>query len=103
MNLPIPSILRKILPKRIWQQIFVIIFPFVIIPLIIMGSLLINTSQRATKVSITHNHNAIALQASGKIEEYIKGAIQSFEITASILNSLQSNTWKQETVLVALT
>ncbi|MFC1510415.1 cache domain-containing protein [Candidatus Omnitrophota bacterium] len=103
MRLPLPRIFRKILPKRIWQQIFLLLIPFVIIPLIILGSLLIKTSQQETKSSISHNHKEIALQASGKIEEYIKGAMQSFKLTASILNSLQSNIWKQETVLVELT
>ena len=96
MKLPPPGI-RRILPKRIWQQIFLILVFIVIIPLIILGVLLLRTSQNAIKTTILRDHKEIAIHTTGKIREHVKGAQGALSTTASILGTLHADPWRQET------
>ncbi len=50
MKLPLSAI-QRILPNRIWQQIFLILVFLVVIPLVSLGILLIYTSQKAVKTT----------------------------------------------------
>jgi len=101
MKLP-PSGIRRILPKRIWQQIFFILVLFVIIPLVILGFFLLRTSQDAIKTTILRDHKEIAIHATGEIREHIKGAQGTLFMTASILGTLHADPWQQETAVVEL-
>lgn len=93
---------RRMLPKRIWQQIFLILFFLVIIPLVILGSLLLRTSQNAIKTTILRDHKEIAIHATGEIREHIKGARGALSVTASILGTLHADPWRQETTISEL-
>ena len=99
----IPSLgIRRILPKQIWQQIFFILFFLVIIPLIILGFLLLRTSQNAIKTTILRDYKEVAIHATGEIKEHIKGAREVHSVTASILGTLHADPWRQETTIVEL-
>jgi len=98
----LPSLFNRLLPKRLWQQIFLFLVLLVILPLIILGSLLIETSQNTIKTSILRDQTEIAKAATGEIRENIFGAQQALITTASILGMLHTDPWKQETAIVEL-
>jgi len=101
MKLSFPHI-QRILPSRIWHQIFTLLALLVIIPLVILGALLTQTSQKALRASILHNHKKIAIHATGEVRESIKSAQQALHVTASILGTLHADHWRQETSIVEL-
>jgi len=55
------SIYKRILPDRIWQQIFIILVVFVVVPLIVLGFFLIRTSQNALKTTVLRDYEQIAV------------------------------------------
>jgi signal transduction histidine kinase len=93
---------KKIVPSRLWHQIFIVLMLGVVIPLILLGSLLIQTSQHALKTSVLRDYKEIAMRATGEVEEKIRGAQRSLAATAAILGTLQADTWRQETAIVQL-
>ena len=93
---------ERILPKRIWQQIFLILFFLISIPLIILGFLLLHTGQNAIKTTIFRDHKEVAIHATGEIKEHIKGARGVLSAAASILGALHADPWRQETAIVEL-
>lgn len=95
-------VIGRIFPKRIWQQIFVILFLLVVFPLVFLGALLLQTSQKAIKTTVLRDHQQIAIQASGKIKEHIDGSREALFVTASILGTLHADAWRQETAIVEL-
>ncbi|MBU0469728.1 MAG: sensor histidine kinase [Candidatus Omnitrophica bacterium] len=96
------SLYKRILPGRIWQQIFIMLAVLVVVPLIILGSLLIRTSQNSIKTTVLRDYKQIAVNATGKVEEKIESARQALHVTASILGTLNSDKWRQETTIVEL-
>ncbi len=96
------SVIRRISPKRIWQQVFLVLFFLVVFPLVLMGSLLLQTSQKAIKTTVQRDHQQIAIQATGKIQEHINGAREALFVTAAILGTLHADAWRQETAIVEL-
>ena len=96
------SIYERILPDRIWQQIFIILVVFVVVPLIVLGFFLIRTSQNALKTTVLRDYEQIAVNATGKVEEKIESARQALHVTASILGTLNLDKWRQETTIVEL-
>ena len=96
------SIYKRILPDRIWQQIFIILVVFVVVPLIVLGFFLIRTSQNALKTTVLRDYEQIAVNATGKVEEKIESARQALHVTASILGTLNLDKWRQETTIVEL-
>ncbi|MBN1869182.1 MAG: HAMP domain-containing protein [Candidatus Omnitrophica bacterium] len=101
MKLPSSGI-RRILPRRIWQQIFFLLVFFAIIPLGALGFFLLNASQGAIKTAILRGHKEIAVHTTGEIREHVKGARETLLVTASILGTLHADPWRQETVVVEL-
>lgn len=97
----IKSFFGNLIPNRIWQQIFLILVFLVVVPLVILGVLLIQTSQKAIKDSILDNYQQVALHATGEVAQFIDGAKQAMILTASIVGTLD-DTWRQETSLVEL-
>ncbi len=98
----IQSFHQKITPKRIWQQIFVLLLLLVIIPLITLGFILIQTSQKALKTSILNDHKEIAIHATGELKEFIESPRKALETIAAILGTLHADPWRQETTIVEL-
>lgn len=96
------SPIQRLFPKRIWQQIFFILVFVIIIPLVILGLLLIRTSQQAIKTTVFRDHKEVAIHATGQVKEHIEGARQSLLVTASILGRLHADPWRQETAIVEL-
>ncbi|MFT5388316.1 MAG: signal transduction histidine kinase [Candidatus Omnitrophota bacterium] len=91
--------IRRILPKRIWQQIFFILLFLVVVPLLILGFTLLNSSQNAIKTTVLRDHKEIAVHATGEIKEHIKGAKENLSVAASILGLLHADPWHQETAI----
>lgn len=96
------SPIQRLFPKRIWHQIFVVLAFVVVIPLIVLGLLLIRTSQKAIKNNVFLHHKEVAVQATDQVTERIEGARQAMLITASLLSSLSTDPWRQETAVVEL-
>jgi len=101
MKFPLP-IIRKILPTRIWQQILFILVILVVLPLAILGTLLIRTSQNSIKTTVLRDYKQIAINATGKVKEKIDNAIQTLRVTASVLGTLHADAWRQETAILEL-
>jgi signal transduction histidine kinase len=97
-----PSGIQKIFPKRVGHQIFCILFFLAVIPLLTLGSLFLNTSQKAIKTTVWLNHKEIATQTTGEIKEHIEGTRQTLFVAAAILGRLQADPWRQETTVVEL-
>ncbi len=100
-----PSFFRKLshlIPRRIWVQIFLLLTIFVVIPLIILGYLLIHTSQNAVKSAVLQDYKEIVFHASREVEEHFSSIKRAFLMTASILGTLNISKWQQESVLVEL-
>jgi len=89
-------------PRRLWQQIFFIILCLVIVPLVILGSLLINTSQKAIEETVSRDLKQIVLHATGEVLKEYEGAYRALDATASILGVLHADAWRQETAVVQL-
>lgn len=100
--LPILKILKKIFPNRIWQQIFLLLVFLAVIPLVILGTLLIRTSQNSIKSTILRDYKQVVTNAAGKVKEEVEGARHAMHITASILGTLHADAWRQETAIVEL-
>ncbi len=98
----LPPGVRRLFPQKIWQQIFLVLFFLVVFPLVLLGFLLLQTSQRAIQAAILHNHQQIAIQASGKIKEHIDGSWNVLAVTASILGAMPADPWQHETAMVEL-
>lgn len=96
------SIIRKLFPRRIWQQIFLILVTLVVLPLVILGTLLIRTSQNSIKTTVLRDYKQVAITATGKVKEKIESARQALHVTASILGTLHADAWRQETAIVEL-
>ncbi len=94
--------LNYLIPRRIWVQIFLLLTLFVVIPLIILGCLLIHTSQNAIKFAILQDYKQIVFHASREVEEHFVTIKKAFLMTASILGSLNPSKWQQESALVEL-
>ncbi len=99
------SFKQKILtlwPWRIWQQIFVMLVPLVIIPLTALGILLIHTSQTAVKTSVLRDHRELAVRAASEVNEFVKKPKELLMTAAAILGVLHADRWRQETAIVEL-
>lgn len=96
------SFIRRFLPDRIWQQVFFMLSILVVVPLVILGTLLIRTSQNSIKTTVLRDYKQIAVNASGKAEAKIKDARQALHVASSILGALPKDLWRQETAIVEL-
>lgn len=94
--------IAKIFPRRIWQQVFVLLALLAVLPLTVLGTLLTRTSQKAIRNSILHHSKEIAVHTTGEVRENIKGAQQALFAVASILGTLHADPWRQETAVVEL-
>jgi len=90
------------LPWRIWQQLFAVMVVLVVVPLVVLGALLIHTSQQAVRVSVLRDNQEIAVRAAQEIEQVIQSPRAMLNTTAAILGVLHGDIWRQETVLVEL-
>jgi signal transduction histidine kinase len=94
--------ISRFFPQRIWQQIFLILVFLIVIPLMFLGFLLIRTSQDAIKTSVLRDHKEIVVRAAGQVQEFLRGPRKALRVTASVLGTLHSDAWQEETVLVEM-
>ena len=99
---PLFKLFRKVIPQKISHQIFFVLAVMVVVPPMILGSLLIKTSQEAMIASILQDHRKIAEHATGEVAAYLKGIQRTLLAATSILGRLHADPWRQETSLVEL-
>ena len=94
--------LNQFIPRRLWHQIFFLFLVLMIIPLVILGLLLVRTSQKAVKETVDRDLKQIVLHATGEVLKEYEGAYQALDAAASILGTLHADAWRQETAIVEL-
>ena len=90
------------IPRKMWEQMAITLAVLVTVPLIILGYLLIGSSQTAVKTSVLRDQEQLAIRAAGELGEFIKRPRALLKSTASILGTLHADLWKQETVMTEL-
>ncbi len=96
------SFFYRFIPKKIWQQIFLILLFLVVIPLVVTGIFLIQTSQEVLHKTIEGDLSQITEHATGEVVKDYEGVLRTLSTTASILGTLQADPWRQETAIVEL-
>ncbi len=89
-------------PRRIWQQIFWVLLLLAVVPLVVLGTLLINTSQQAVRTSVLRDHKEIAYRAAGQVNEFVRKPQDLLMTAASIMGVSHADAWRQETAIVEL-
>ncbi|MDD4940102.1 MAG: sensor histidine kinase [Candidatus Omnitrophica bacterium] len=88
--------------RKLWVRIAVILLAIVTIPVVLLGALLIQTSQDALRNAVLSDYNQISTRAANEIGLFVKGPQDILNTTGSILSAVYPAPWKQETVLVEL-
>ena len=88
--------------RRLWVKIAIVLLILVTIPVVLLGVMLIHTSQEAVKNSVLNNHKEIVIRAAEEIGLYIKKPQSVLATAAEMFAITNPNTWKQETILVEL-
>ncbi|MBN2482569.1 MAG: HAMP domain-containing protein [Candidatus Omnitrophica bacterium] len=88
--------------RKLWIKIALILIAMVTIPVVILGILLIDTSQQAVRQSVLTNHKEIAVKSAEQIELFMVRAYDLLNTTSSMLGVLAPAPFKQETILVEL-
>ncbi len=100
------NLLRRLVPeafyRRLWLKIAAMLVIIMTIPVMLLGFLLIDTSQEAVRKSVLINHREIATRAAEEIELFILRAYDTLGATAAMLGVLSPAPFKQETILVEL-
>jgi signal transduction histidine kinase len=94
--------LLKLVLRRISAQMLIILVLIVTIPLSVLGILLIKTSREAIRGSVLQGHQELATRAASEVGLFIRQPRELLAATASILGTIPTNAWSQETVLVEL-
>lgn len=89
-------------PQRIWQQIAVVLVFLAAVPLLVLGTVLIRTSQQAVRVSVLRDHGELALRAAGQVNEFVQKPTELLGTVASIIGVSHTSPWQQETAIVEL-
>jgi signal transduction histidine kinase len=98
----IKSFLLKFFFRRLWVRIALLLLILVTVPVVLLGVLLINTSQKAVRNSVLTNHKQIVIRTAEEIGLFIKRPQDILGTTASLLAVVYPAPWKQETILVEL-
>ena len=88
--------------RRLWARIALILLAIVTLPVVLLGFMLINTSQEAVRKSVLNNHTQIVIRTAGEIGLFVKRPLDILSSTSAILSAVYPAPWKQETVLVEL-
>ncbi len=88
--------------RKLWVRIAIILLAIVTVPVVLLGILLINTSQQAVRNSVLNNYQQIVMRAAEEIGLFVKRPQDILNTTAAMLGVVYPAPWKQETVLVEL-
>ena len=94
--------LLNLLYRRLWVKIAIVLLILVTIPVVLLGVMLIHTSQEAVKNSVLNNHKEIVIRAAEEIGSFIKKPQYVLNIVAGMFAVTHADAWKQETILVEL-
>ena len=89
-------------PVRIWQQIFCLLILLAVVPLVVLGTLLMRTSQEAVRDSVLRDHQEISRRAAGEVSEFLRKPRELLVAVAAIIGVNHSDPWRQETAIVEL-
>ena len=93
---------KSFLPRRMWAQMALALAALVAVPLMLLGWLLIGTSQTAVKTSVLRDQEQLVIRVASELGEFIRRPQDLLKSTAAILGTLHADAWKQETALVEL-
>ena len=88
--------------RKLWVRIAIILLTIVTIPVVLLGVLLINTSQQAVRNSVLNNYKQLVARTAEEIGLFVKRPQDILNTTAAILGVIYPAPWKQETILVEL-
>ena len=91
-----------LLPRRMRAQMALVLAVLVAAPLILLGGLLIHTSQTAVKTTVLRDQRQLVIRVASELGEFIRRPQDLLCSTAAILGTLHADSWKQETALVEL-
>jgi len=92
----------RLVKRRLWAQIAVILSLVVTLSLVLFSALLIRSAQNAVSKSVLINHREIAVRAAAEIELFISRAEDLLHTTSAMLGTVYPSAWKEETILVEL-
>lgn len=95
-------LLLKFVYRKLWVRIALVLFAVVTLPVVLQGTLLINTSQQAVRDSVLTNYKQIALRTAAEIGLFVKGSQDLLTGMAAMLGVVYPAPWKEETMLVEL-
>ena len=93
---------KNLIPRQMWAQMALVLVILVSIPLMILGPLLISTSQVAVKTSVLRDYEQLTVRAASEVSEFVQRPASLLNATAAIIGTIHADLWKQETVLVEL-
>jgi signal transduction histidine kinase len=93
---------KSYLPHRMWVQMALVLATLVAVPLMLLGWLLIGTSQTAVKTSVLRDQQQLVIRVASELGEFIQRPQDLLKSSAAILGTLHADAWKQETALVEL-
>ena len=102
MKIPVYKKRPQVFPYRIWQQIFIFLVLLVLVPLLLLGAVITQTSQKAIKTAVLNDRQELVVHATGEIRAYIQNARDTLTVLASLLGTYHADLWRQETALVEL-
>ena len=71
--------------RKLWVRFAVILLAIVTIPVVLLGVLLINTSQEAVRNSVLNNHKQIVARTAEEIGLFVKRPQDILDTTAAML------------------
>jgi signal transduction histidine kinase len=98
----IKRFLLKFFYRKLWVRIAIILLAIVTVPVVLLGVLLINTSQEAVRNSVLNNYKQIIVRTAEEIELFVRRPQDILNSTAAMLGVVYPAPWKQETILVEL-
>ena len=98
----IKKVLLKFFYRKLWVRIAIILLTIVTVPVVVLGVLLINTSQEAVRDSVLNNYKQIVARTAEEIGLFVKRPQDLLNTTAAMLGVIYPAPWKQETILVEL-
>lgn len=88
--------------RKLWVRIAIILLAIVTVPVVLLGILLIDTSQKAVRNSVLNNYQQLVTRTAEEIGLFIRRPQDILDTTAVMLGVVYPAPWKQETILVEL-
>lgn len=94
--------MRHILSSKIVRRLLIILISLTVIPILILGVILMQTGQEATRTAVLRDYQEIASRAAMEIDLLIRGPQDMLTAMAAIVGVTHTDPWKQETAMVEM-